>query len=252
MNDAGIDVVEIFPGVKVIGLTLYFESSDALVFGDLHLGFEEELKSMGFPVPCFQFKAAVDHLDRVFSGLGVDRVKSVVVDGDLKHEFSRISHQEWREVLSFIDYISDRCCDLVLVKGNHDTVVGPIASRKKIKLVDFLVLGGEGVYITHGHVVHESRELDDAGLVVVAHDHPAVCLRDGVRSEKVKCFLVGRWRGKRLIQIPSMFFGSEGCDVTVEGTLSPFIAEASDVLEAYCVEDFKVFYFGKLRKRDLF
>ena len=81
----------------------------------------------------------------------------------------------------------------------------------------------------------------------MAHDHPAVALRSGVRTEKVKCFLRGKWKRKDLIQIPSLNFVTEGSDLLEEGALSPFMQKNKGDFEVYAVEGFKVFRFGKLK-----
>ena len=72
-------------------------------------------------------------------------------------------------------------------------------------------------------------------------------LRDNARSEKVKCFLAGKWKKKTLIQLPSMCFVSLGSDVLTEDLLSPFLEKNRESFDAYCVEGMEVFYFGKLR-----
>jgi hypothetical protein len=234
--------MEIAPGAEIHGLSLYLRKENALIFGDLHLGYEEELLAHGFMVPRFQYKRIVEHLRRVFSEVDAS---TVVIDGDLKHEFGRISQQEWREVTGFLDFLSEKTEKIVLVKGNHDTIMGPIAERKEITSAPSFFFEGSGVYVTHGHIVPKDLMLDKAKTVIIAHDHPAVALRDAARSEKVKCFLKGSWRNKTLIQLPSLSFVTEGTDAASERPLSPFMRQARGV-EAYCVEDFEALYFGKL------
>jgi len=237
---------EILPGMEIIGLTLYLRDEDALVFSDLHLGFEEELRHLGFLVPRFQYDEIVAHLLAVFSLLE-HKPGKVIINGDLKHEFSRISQQEWKEVLSFLDFLQENCGETILVKGNHDTILGPVASRKNVTLADNFFFEKRKIYVTHGHRTPRDRDFAQARTVVIGHNHPAITLSDGVRTEKTKCFLKGVWEDKNLIQMPSLNFITEGSDLLREEVLSPFLKKGMGDFEAYCVEGLELLYFGKLK-----
>lgn len=113
--------------------------------------------------------------------------------------------------------------------------------------MDCFFLPGRGIFITHGHRIPEDRDLEKAKIVVIGHEHPALFLRDGIRTEKVKCFLKGKWKNKTLIQIPSLSFATQGSDLAQEEVFSPFTQRGKGDYTAYCVEDFDVFCFGKLR-----
>ena len=235
---------EILKGIRIFGLTLYIEEEKTLVFGDLHLGYEEELIALGYLVPRFQYKYIVKHLFEIFSEINVGRV---VINGDLKHEFGRISSQEWDEVLNFLDFLSENVEGIVLVKGNHDTIIGPIAEKRKVQITGRLFLEKEKIYICHGHKIPEDDESRNSRIVIIGHDHPALALRDKIRVEKVKCFLKGVWGEKTLIQMPSLNFVTEGSDITQERALSPFMEQDIRNFSAYCVEENEVFYFDSLR-----
>lgn len=235
---------EILKGIRILGLTLYIEEEKTLVFGDLHLGYEEELIASGYLVPRFQYKYIVKHLSEILSEINVAKV---VINGDLKHEFGRISSQEWEEVLNFLDFLSENVESIVLVKGNHDTIVGPIAEKRKVQIVDHLFLKNRGIYICHGHKIPEDDEFRNSRILIIGHDHPALALRDKLRVEKVKCFLKGTWNEKTLIQIPSLNFITEGSDITQEKALSPFMEQNIGNFSAYCVEENEIFYFDSLK-----
>jgi putative SbcD/Mre11-related phosphoesterase len=242
------EVIERLPGIEIRGLCLYIRSEDTLVFADVHLGYEEELQGMGIMVPRFQYKEVTAHLERVVSSIRKEgRMKRAVINGDLKHEFGRISEQEWSEVVRFLSFLEKHFEEIVLVRGNHDNILGPIAGRKGLLVVDHLFLGGGGIYMAHGQKIPDDAEFKKAQVVIIAHDHPAVSLRDSVRSEKVKCFLNGKWKKKTLIQMPSMCFATMGSDPMAEEALSPFLEKNRENFDAYCVEGLEVFYFGKLR-----
>ncbi len=239
---------EILPGIEIRGLCLYIRAEDTLVFADLHLGYEEELRRMGILVPGFQYKEITARLEKIiFSIRKEGKLKRAVIDGDLKHEFGRISEQEWNEVMGFLSFLEKHFEETVLVKGNHDNILGPIAGRKNLSVVEYLFLEKEKIYIAHGHRIPEDPEFREAEIVLIAHDHPAVSLRDAAKTEKVKCFLSGKWKKKILIQLPSTCFATMGSDPVAEEALSPFLENGRESFDAYCVEGSEVFYFGKLR-----
>ena len=45
--------------------------------------------------------------------------KIVIINGDLKHEFGRISDQEWRDTLKLIDFILKHCKKIMLRELNN-------------------------------------------------------------------------------------------------------------------------------------
>ncbi|HEX54973.1 MAG: phosphoesterase [Candidatus Altiarchaeales archaeon] len=238
--------IEIYPGIRIFGLTLYIENEEMLVFGDLHLGYEEELIEFGYLVPRFQYNEILMHLKSIFTRISI---RKIVINGDLKHEFGRISRQEWDEVLNFIDFLEENSDEIFLIKGNHDTIIGPIAERKNVNLLDYLFIKDGRIYICHGHKIPEKgNELENSKVIIIAHDHPALTFRDGLRVEKIKCFLKGKWNDKVLIQIPSLNFVTEGTDiVTQERPLSPFMNRDISNFSAYCIEGDEILYIENLK-----
>jgi hypothetical protein len=239
---------ELLPGIEIFGLTLWLKKEKTLIFADLHLGYEEELNALGFLIPRFQYKEILDYLEKdIFSKIFPERV---IINGDLKHEFGRISEQEWQEVLGFLDFLEKKFCkNIVLIKGNHDTILGPLAERKELKIKSHFYFPKEKIYIAHGHKIPSKKDKDfsKAKILIIAHDHPALGLREGLRVEKVKCFLKGFWNGKVLIQIPSLNFVTEGADISQELMLSPFMKNIEE-FEVYCIEKGRVFYFGRVEE----
>ena len=83
--------------------------------------------------------------------------------------------------------------------------------------------------------------------MIIGHEHPAILIREGVKSEIYKCFLKGEWRNKMLIVMPSFFSVFEGSDIRKEKLLSPYlngkIIRDSNV---YVVGN-EIYDFGKLK-----
>ena len=280
-----METTKIIDGVEAIETALWFPVQKVLVIGDVHMGYEESLSKRGFLIPRTQFKESVKSIKKILS---VVKPKLVIINGDLKHEFGEISSQEWIDISRFLDIFSGVGAEIILVKGNHDTILKPIADKKKIKLVDYYCfelfknpgklsfLSPEmqsiskefsskpskiskmkkslldiikkkkvnSVCIMHGHKEFDAGKKAD--LVVIGNDHPAVFLEEGVKKEKYKCFLLGKWKKQRLISMPSFFPMIEGTDVKREFLLSPFLQQNLDNFEVFIVGD-KVYKFGKLK-----
>jgi hypothetical protein len=234
-----MDELEILPRLRIVGLTLFLEKERTLVFSDTHLGYEEYLNKQGILVPRFQYNSVAAH---VKEALKQTNPSTVVINGDLKHEFGTISKQEWSEVLRFLDLFKGM--EVVLVKGNHDNIIGPLAGRKNVVLADSHAAGS--ILITHGDKNPGVRQLRKVDTVVIGHEHPALGLREEGRVEKVKCFLVGRWKSRSLVVMPSLNFVAEGVDVLRERMLSPLLQQNMDDFRAIAVEDGVLMDFGRL------
>ncbi|MFH1182341.1 MAG: metallophosphoesterase [Candidatus Woesearchaeota archaeon] len=233
--------MELSEGIEIIDLALYLEEYNALVIGDVHLGFEESLTKQGVLIPRFQFKDTIQRLEKILEQ--VTGLKEIIINGDLKHEFGSISDQEWHDALLLIDFLGKHCGKVVLVKGNHDVILAPIARKRGIEIVKDYWLGE--ILITHGHNVPEHAE--KAKVVVIGDEHPAVSIREGARVELFKCFLRGKWHNKLLIAMPSFNMVTIGTDILKEKIQSPFLQQNLDDFEVFVVAD-KVYGFGKLGK----
>jgi putative SbcD/Mre11-related phosphoesterase len=236
---------EIIKGIEIIDLALYLKEEKVLVLADLHIGYEEALVKQGVLIPKHHFKDLVKRVEGIFDALKKLKreVKVVVINGDLKHEFGTISDEEWRNTLKMIDYLSRKCERIVLVRGNHDTILGPIADKRKVLLVNEFLDGDK-------MIVHGDKEVDvpaPVKTVIIGHDHPAIGLDMELRHEVYKCFLVGKWKRKNLIVLPSLNPVTEGTDVLQEKLLSPFLHKDLGGFDVFIVAD-KVYEFGKVKK----
>ena len=94
--------MEILDGFVAAGLGLYVRKLNALVIGDVHIGYEEALNRRGVLLPRFHFQDVLSSLEVVFRFLEPELVlhngllDEIIINGDLKHEFGSISVQEWR------------------------------------------------------------------------------------------------------------------------------------------------------------
>jgi len=230
--------MEISKNIEIIDLCLYLKKEKVLVIADTHIGYEESLNKQGVLIPRFQFKEVIKRLEKVFSRVKVDKV---VMNGDIKHEFGTISEQEWRHTLMLLDFLKRYCNEVILVKGNHDTILGPIARKRDVKVVDEYMVGD--VLVVHGDKI--PSKLKGVKTIIIGHEHPAVSIKEGVRSELFKCFLKGKFGRGVLIVQPSFNLVTEGTDVLKESLLSPFLKQELSDFEVFIVGD-KVYDFGKL------
>jgi putative SbcD/Mre11-related phosphoesterase len=230
--------MEIVPGIEMVDLALHIKKHETVVFSDLHIGYEEALNKQGVMVPRFQYGDVTRRLGKI---IAQTKPKQLVIDGDIKHEFGTITEQEWRETLKVLDFLGGYA-PVILVRGNHDTILGPIAKKREVRTEDELVLGD--VQIVHGHRLVDVP--DKVRTIIIGHEHPALSLRDSVRDESYKCFLLGSYKGKSLIVLPSFNLAVEGTDILREEILSPYLKQNLGDFMAYVVGRDEILPFGKL------
>ncbi len=227
--------------IEIIDLALFLKKHNTLIFSDTQIGYEESLNKKGVMVPRFQLK---DMLERMKNAIKIAKPEKIIINGDIKHEFSRISKTEWRYTVKLIQFLSKHS-ELVLIRGNHDTFLDPIAKKKGIKLIDHLKI--DDIYICHGHKIPKNEDFKNSKIVIIGHEHPAVGLREKTRVERYKCFLKGKYKDKTLIVQPSSNLITEGTDVLKEQLLSPFLKKTKlDNFEVFVVAD-DVLYFGNVK-----
>jgi uncharacterized protein len=240
--------MELFKNIHAIDLSLLID--DSLIISDVHIGFEEALNKQGVLVPRDHFPRLIKRMEWIVSQakkvLKNKQLGKIIVNGDLKHEFGKISDQEWRHTLKFLDFLSKQCEKVILVRGNHDTILGPIAQKRNLEVHDFVQIRDGEVLICHGDELPRQELLKKAKMVVIGHEHPSIALRQGPRVEKYKCFFVGAYKKKKLIVLPSLNLLTEGSALMHENVLSPFLRQKLDDFNVYIVED-KVYAFGKLK-----
>jgi len=129
--------MKVMNNIEIIDIGLYFDGN--LVFSDFHIGYEEALNKEGVFVPRFQFESIIKRLDKIFLNLN-KKIKRIIINGDIKHEFGTISEQEWRHTLRLIDYLQKKCGEVILIRGNHDNILGPIAEKRNVKVLDYYLI----------------------------------------------------------------------------------------------------------------
>jgi uncharacterized protein len=223
--------------------TLYIPDEKILIISDLHIGFDESMNAKGFLMPRFQYDDLFKETQRLVKEL---KPKTIILNGDVKHEFSGILREEWKRVIEYIDYLK-RKSEVIIIKGNHDSILQPIANKKEIVMREYYKVND--IFICHGDKIYDNEDFNTSKTIIIGHEHPAITLREGVRAEKYTCFLIGEYLGKKLIVMPAMNPASEGSDVLADRLLSPYLKKNRKLkdFKAIIVDEKEVYDFGKLR-----
>ena len=161
---------------------LLLENEKILAIADLHLGYEASLQIEHVAIPRFQLETMMSRLEDL-----IDRYEpeKLLINGDLKHEFSRNIGQEWDEVRQVVDFLKDRV-ELIVIRGNHDNYLKTILSKMEIEMHDSYKTKDGQIEFVHGHDSAASWN----GLRVYGHEHPFVRLRDEIGALiSMPCFL---------------------------------------------------------------
>ncbi|NLL94920.1 MAG: metallophosphoesterase [Thermoplasmatales archaeon] len=149
-----------------------------MVVGDLHLGYEKALESDGLHIPRFNTASVREGLNRAISDHSPE---SIVLLGDIKHDFRRPEREVREEVLGVLELLVDTA-DVAVVRGNHDNFLQNILSDLGLFATDHIDV--HGYRLEHGH--------EDSGArpVIIGHEHPSVRIRGSVHGDvKIPCFL---------------------------------------------------------------
>lgn len=193
-----------------INKTIFFPKEGILAIGDLHLGFEYSLQQSGLLVPEQQVEEIKEELKKIFEEIKKRKLKlkKIIFIGDLKHSFSYKWKEKnyFREIMNFLKkYVEEK--DIILIKGNHDTIDYSFGD----KLKDYFI--SKNIAFCHGHKSFSEVFKEKIKTIVIGHLHPSIILSDkkNIKREKYKCFLVGKFKNKKIIILPSFL-------ATIEGT----------------------------------
>ncbi|MGL4670316.1 MAG: metallophosphoesterase [Methanobacteriaceae archaeon] len=266
INDSNYYLMD---NIKIIDLAIEINdyNDKYLIISDLHIGYEYALNKQGFMIPKFQFKKIIAKLELIIANSDANKI---IVNGDLKHEFGKISKQEWKETEEFINFLEEHFEEIIIIKGNHDNFTEFILKQhnlniydnysiniknNKNKITESKIAEPINILILHGHRLNKEIKNNISAnydYVIIGHEHPSIGIRNCERVEKVKCFLNGVFNigssEKQLIVMPSFNFLAEGSDILVEKTLSPFLKESNiNEFEVLAVEESEIFNFGKVK-----
>jgi putative SbcD/Mre11-related phosphoesterase len=237
---------EISKGIFALGLFLYLKNHQTLVISDLHIGYEESLNKEGIFIPRSNFNHLMIRITdsiRLLKNNGY-KLRRIVLNGDIIHSFNKHSQDEKYVLKKTMDFLAPYG-EIVIIKGNHDKLLEYIL-KSEIKILDKLIL--KDILITHGDIIDKNVSDKSIKTIIVGHDHPSITLRSGLRTEKYKCFLKGKFNSKILIMMPSCNSLIEGTDIQKEKMLSPYVYDIKN-FDVYIIGD-EIYDFGLLKNID--
>ncbi len=155
----------------------YISELRAIVIGDLHIGYEQELKEKGVIVPdqTGEMRERIESLVRRYDA------KKLIILGDLKHEILGFSPRIYK-------FLENLPVELHLAKGNHDGRIEEIFNGRVYPPGGFR-LGDYGFF--HGHSWPD-EDVMRARYVFMGHLHPEIELEDSLgHRHRYPCHLVG-------------------------------------------------------------
>jgi len=228
---------ELMPGVKISNDRCLILDDSVMVISDLHLGYESALEAEGLHLPRINTQSIRESLHRCIHRY---EPETVVMLGDIKHDFRRPDWECRRDILELLDFISETSRP-VLVKGNHDNFLQNILSGSRYEVVDSLRVGN--LHLEHGHEDSGRRPL------AIGHEHPSIRIYDSIGAHvKLPCFL---WvPQEQVVVMPSFSLFSGGNDISSgdRGSfMSPSLMEASkEGIEVFAVSEIGLLPLGTL------
>jgi len=225
--------------IEIVDLSLHLKKEKILIISDIHLGYEEALIHQGYLIPRHQYKDTIERLKKI---LKKTKPKTIIINGDLKHQFGSILNQEYSDSINLLRFIKKNH-KVILIKGNHDKILNIIAEKASLKTQLFCNTGN--TYIFHGDFIPDDLFFTNSKTIIIGHDHPAITLEKNRRFEKYKCFLKGKYKNKSLIIMPSFNTMTAGTDIIKERLQTPLINNIKE-FNIYIIED-KAYNFGKVK-----
>lgn len=229
--------------LEIVGNALFIPSKKTLILSDLHIGQDESMNANGLLVPRFQYQDLFNETQRIIKQT---KPKTIILNGDIKHEFSKILKEERKRIQEYLQYLK-RNRTVIIIKGNHDAIIEPLAKSQEIEMKNYEKIND--VFICHGDKIIENEDYEQSKTIIIGHEHPAITLKDGVRVEKYKCYLKGKYKNKKLIVMPAMNPSSEGSDVLTQKLLSPYLKNNKNLknFKAIIIEENKAYDFGEIK-----
>jgi len=214
---------------------VYHEKMKMLLLADLHLGYEEAMAEEGVYLPKAQLTYFKKEFDEIYEKIDIEKL---VIIGDLKHRFDKLSRQERSEISETIDHLKKKgISEIILVRGNHDNYVSPLLKKYDVKIIDYMII--DDMLLIHGHVdplTYSDLSLDNINMIIYGHEHPSIVLRDRLgKIAKLPVFLdIPLKIDKKIVRgviLPAAGYYQLGSSITTdpEKYLSPITKKYGDI-----------------------
>lgn len=150
---------------------LFIKNKQILVIADLHIGIESQLREQGIHTSS-QTQKMMDHLLLICKKY---KPKEIILLGDIKHNIPSATIQERRDVISFLNQITE-FGKIHIIPGNHDGFI------KKLSPDEILVHPSDGFIIENIGFVHGHRwpneKIMECEQIIMGHTHPTIMFTD--------------------------------------------------------------------------
>jgi len=150
---------------------LFIKNKKILVFADLHIGIESELRAKGLSTP----PQTPDMTNRLLELFEKYKPKEIIILGDVKHNIPSSTYSERRDINKFLETIKNYG-KVHVIPGNHD------GNIKNFSPAEIVIHPSEGLLLENIGFVHghrwPSEEIMQADQIIMAHTHPTVMLID--------------------------------------------------------------------------
>ncbi len=236
------DDVELVEGLPIA----YIKSIDAIAVADLHLGYESHMAKNGVFIPKANLKKILAELSK---GLKETGALKIIAVGDIKNDFSGVEQDEFNELHELAEFCRRNGVELHLVKGNHDNFIdrykGPFkfnSYQSEAIIGDYLFFHGDRLPVIPKRMPR---------MMISGHEHPSIGLVNGAgRNERLRCFLLGRYKRAELLVLPAISYFATGSDVNIRpkgNIMSPAIRSANvDKMRAIAIGYGSTLDFGRI------
>ncbi|HDJ96505.1 MAG TPA: phosphoesterase, partial [Candidatus Aenigmarchaeota archaeon] len=98
--------MELMKGVEIVDkYGIFLKEFKALVIADLHIGYEAALEKQGIMIPKSQYPKIRESIEEMIK---ISKPETLIINGDVKHEFEEATRQEWKEVLDLLDFLQSQ------------------------------------------------------------------------------------------------------------------------------------------------
>ncbi len=197
--------VELIEGLPIV----YIRSLNMLAISDLHLGYEGAMANKGAFIPKVNLKHILDTLKNALDKK--NRIKSLMITGDIKNTFSDVITDELNELYDLADFCKNHEVEIALVKTKHDNFVERYSERMGLKVYKDQIEIEKYVFF-HGD--KEPVIGADTRMLIMGHEHPAIGITGSSgKRERLRCFLYGKFKRMPLLVVPAMGYFSSGTEV---------------------------------------
>jgi metallophosphoesterase superfamily enzyme len=144
-----------------------------IVITDIHIGLEEKIIKKGIFI---NSKEIVDEIiDILLDTASREKIKNLIILGDLKSSINIITRSEWNNVPYFLKELS-KIFNIYIIPGNHDGNIIHLITNYNINLMSIKGMEFENILLTHGHVIPKIGE--NIEKIIMGHLHP-ILIKEG-------------------------------------------------------------------------